>query len=75
MNREQIDKLRSFNDNTTEVWEKLIENAEKFIEDTFNSPEDFKQNFDTSDIKIGELTNNAIYVAYERLLENGWGQK
>ena len=75
MNREQIDKLRSFNDNTTEVWEKLIENAEKFIEDTFNSPEDFKQNFDTSDIKIGELTKNAIYVAYERLLENGWGQK
>lgn len=75
MNREQIDKLRSFNDSTTEVWEKLIENAEKFIEDTFNSPEDFKQNFDTSDIKIGELTKNAIYVAYERLLENGWGQK
>ena len=75
MNREQIDKLRSFNDNTTEVWEKLIENAEKFIEDTFNSPEDFKQNFDTSDIKIGELTKNAIYVAYERLLENGWGQE
>ena len=75
MNREQIDKLRSFNDNTTEVWEKLIENAQKFIEDTFNSPEDFKQNFDTSDIKIGELTKNAIYVAYERLLENGWGQK
>ena len=75
MNREQIDKLRSFNDSTTEVWEKLIENAVKFIEDTFNSPEDFKQNFDTSDIKIGELTKNAIYVAYERLLENGWGQK
>ena len=75
MNREQIDKLRSFNDSTTEVWEKLIENAEKFIDDTFNSPEDFKQNFDTSDIKIGELTKNAIYVAYERLLENGWGQK
>ena len=75
MNREQIDKLRSFNDSTTEVWEKLIEKAEKFIEDTFNSPEDFKQNFDTSDIKIGELTKNAIYVAYERLLENGWGQK
>ena len=75
MNREQIDKLRSFNDSTTEVWEKLIENAEKFIEDTFNSPEDFKQNFDTSDVKIGELTKNAIYVAYERLLENGWGQK
>ena len=75
MNREQIDKLRSFNDSTTEVWEKLIENAEKFIDDTFNSPEDFKQNFDTSDVKIGELTKNAIYVAYERLLENGWGQK
>ena len=75
MNKEQIDKLRSFNDITTEVWEELLESAEKFIEDTFNSPEDFKQNFDTSDIKIGELTKNAIDVAYERLLENGWGQK
>lgn len=73
MNKEQIDKLRSFNDSTTEVWERLLESAEKFIEETFNSPEDFKQNFDTSDIKIGELTKNAIDVAYERLLENGWG--
>lgn len=75
MNKEQIDKLRSFNDSTTEVWENLLESAEKFIEDTFNSPEDFKQNFDISDIKIGELTKNAIDVAYERLLENGWGQE
>jgi hypothetical protein len=73
MNKEQIDKIRSFNDSTTEVWERLLESAEQFIEDTFNSPEDFKQNFDTSDIKIGELTKNAINVAYERLLENGWG--
>lgn len=75
MNKEQIDKIRSFNDSTTEVWERLLESAEQFIEDTFNSPEDFKQNFDTSDIKIGELTKNAINVAYERLLENGWGQE
>lgn len=75
MNKEQIDKLRSFNDSTTEVWERLLESAEQFIEDTFNSPEDFKQNFDTSDIKIGELIKNAINVAYERLLENGWGQE
>jgi hypothetical protein len=75
MNKEQIDKLRNFNDNTTEVWEKLLESAEQFIEDTFNSPEDFKQNFDTSDIKISELTKNAIDVAYERLLENGWEQE
>lgn len=75
MNKEQIDKLRSFNDSTTEVWERLLESAEKFIEETFNSPEDFKQNYDTSDIKIGELTKNAIDVAYEKLLENGWGQK
>ena len=45
------------------------------IEETFNSPEDFKQNFATSEIKIGELTKNAIDVAYERLLENGWGQE
>ena len=75
MNKEQIDKLRSFNDSTTEVWERLLESAEQFIEDTFNSPEDFKKNFDTSDIKIGELTKNSIDVAYERLLENGWGQE
>ena len=75
MNKEQIDKLRSFNDSTTEVWERLLESAEQFIEDTFNSPEDFKQNFDTSDIKIGELSKNAINVAYERLLENGWGKE
>ena len=75
MYKEQIDKIRSFNDSTTEVWERLLESAEQFIEDTFNSPEDFKQNFDTSDIKIGELTKNAINVAYERLLENGWGQE
>ena len=75
MNKEQIDKLRSFNDSITEVWERLLESAEKFIEETFNSPEDFKQNFDTSDIKIGELTKNAIDVAYEKLLENGWGQE
>jgi len=75
MNKEQIDKLRNFNDSTTDVWENLLESAEKFIEETFNSPEDFKQNYDTSDIKIGELTKNAIDVAYERLLENGWGQE
>ena len=75
MNKEQIDKLRNFNDSTTDVWENLLETAEKFIEDTFNSPEDFKQNFDTSDIKISELTKNAIDVAYERLLENGWEQE
>ena len=24
MNKEQIDKLRSFNDSTTEVWERLL---------------------------------------------------
>ena len=47
MNKEQINKLRSFNNDTTEVWEKLLENAEQFIENTFSSPEDFKQNFDT----------------------------
>lgn len=75
MNKEQINKLRSFNNDTTEVWEKLLENAEQFIENTFSSPEDFKQNFDTLDIKIGELTKNAIDVAFERLVENGWGQE
>ena len=75
MNKEQIDKLRNFNDSTTDVWERLLESAEQFIEETFNSPEDFKQNFATSEIKIGELTKNAIDVAYERLLENGWGQE
>ena len=41
MNKEQIDKLRNFNDSTTEVWEKLLESAEQFIEDTFNSPSAF----------------------------------